>query len=741
MADDVTVVGSEVIVNEENEQDNPAVLEQNSAPVFRDVEPHSAGRRDSSHDNFADSNVLYSRDGTPALLSDSSSHPGAYISSSPRTPSYQIKGLSQNATKPQYQLNAPQPVMSTLSPFHADTVSKSSLTSAQGDSQVSEESLYGNTERGSQDGTTENTPDKLQPFQCEICFSQLTSRNGYTLHMQRHNKAKSKLCSFCDKTFHTSQELKSHERTHTGEKPYKCPICYYAFAHSGSFVSHKKGHTNRGETEPFLVVDGKTQYPSSFKKPRIVDPDNVKRAADGSEIEPKKKKRKKKPSTDFQELDKSGASMPGSSSSTESPMNQVARETSVIRRNSLDPAGEKQVVSHHADNVLARRLSLNDQMLTMSGQGLVSGSGQIYSQNLDEQEMGLSVASRDKDNSAYLQQSSSYALTRSNVDAEYYDSPASYTERPHQREYSSAHADTSSSSHDYYTQVKYYPRSSSSDQYSPSNQDQLRTVPVNLAMGKTPQYTSNMDSYYSSQQQYQYDVTDQSVEAEYQQEDYEALAQFKPDPAGTEIVKKLLQHYNVTPSTYQEAAPVDYSQIQSTSDYSRTDSEPVLPMYSEHDIAAPPSYSASVQQKQYYSARQRAQEYDSSLLMSSERPLTSSRESNIMLPPQPDRQYALTSSQTHLQTDVYRSENIPRYATPDTPRYATPDTPRYATPDGYQDEQYSTQITRPPSQPYSQTYDATPSRDYYSQPLPKIESLARDSINSDQSKDSMAKPQ
>ncbi len=51
------------------------------------------------------------------------------------------------------------------------------------------------------------------------------------------------MCSYCNKRFNKSGDLKTHERIHMCEKPYKCSHCNKRFNMSGDLKIHKRIHT------------------------------------------------------------------------------------------------------------------------------------------------------------------------------------------------------------------------------------------------------------------------------------------------------------------------------------------------------------------------------------------------------------------------------------------------------------------------------------------------------------------
>ncbi|RUS70968.1 hypothetical protein EGW08_021269 [Elysia chlorotica] len=196
--------------------------------------------------------------------------------------------------------------------------------------------------------------DGTDRFGCRLCSRTLASRNSFGLHIRRHKEEKTKVCKFCGKAFHTGQELKSHERTHTGERPYKCEICYSSFSHFGSALIHRKSHASRGETDPFAIVNGEIQYPPSFKKPRSNSTER--KEGTGSP----KRKRLKKNSGDV-----------SSSSFDDMQDNTPSNSDQPLRRSSLDVNFEREQ-SGSDTGAPNRRHSLNDQVLA-TGNGMEIG--------------------------------------------------------------------------------------------------------------------------------------------------------------------------------------------------------------------------------------------------------------------------------------------------------------------------------------------------------------------------------
>ncbi|XP_055387167.1 uncharacterized protein LOC129615809 [Condylostylus longicornis] len=68
--------------------------------------------------------------------------------------------------------------------------------------------------------------DPEKPFACKNCDYKTNKKKSLDVHFKRiHLNIRNKKCSYCEKTFYDSGELKKHERVHTGERPAICYIC------------------------------------------------------------------------------------------------------------------------------------------------------------------------------------------------------------------------------------------------------------------------------------------------------------------------------------------------------------------------------------------------------------------------------------------------------------------------------------------------------------------------------------
>ncbi|GFO08128.1 Zinc finger protein 136 [Plakobranchus ocellatus] len=401
--------------------------------------------------------------------------------------------------------------------------------------------------------------DGSDRFGCRLCTRTLASRNSFGLHVRRHKEEKTKVCIYCSKAFHTSQELKSHERTHTGEKPFKCDICFFSFSHFGSAHIHKKSHLARGETEPFPIVNGEIQYPASFKKPRTNSAERSKESS-GSP----KRKRPKKSSGD--------QSTPGGESEQRGIDSSGCQ---LLRRSSLDVNPDHQLGMPDAATA-NRRHSLNDQMLNNIN---TAGERSMNSFNSPLTASGQSQGGNTQHNQVPSSYSQSYSNTAdggfpgpnmAQRQAGVYDSPTGYPAASPQ----SQMGDTSQQLNPrYYDTNKLYTPTSSNVENPNVMSMQSPQEGYFSPQHQSPQLQQHQ------QQSYDYQPGPPSnvgypQPIQHQQEPPRGYRPrlpgriensgggnqvFKSNSPSTEIVKSLLQHYNL-PETPHPGS--DYSQQQ-----------------------------------------------------------------------------------------------------------------------------------------------------------------------------------
>ncbi|KAG9468603.1 hypothetical protein GDO78_022362 [Eleutherodactylus coqui] len=99
-------------------------------------------------------------------------------------------------------------------------------------------------------GPTDRFPEGLttgldiaKQYKCSYCEKSFLRSTQLREHERTHTGERPYQCLKCPKSFSRSTQLKDHQRTHTGERPFQCTECGKTFTHSSNLIHHRRTHT------------------------------------------------------------------------------------------------------------------------------------------------------------------------------------------------------------------------------------------------------------------------------------------------------------------------------------------------------------------------------------------------------------------------------------------------------------------------------------------------------------------
>lgn len=83
-----------------------------------------------------------------------------------------------------------------------------------------------------------------RPFQCKLCHKVFAFKQGLERHEVIHSRQQPYPCQYCNQSFSTTTKLARHLTAHAGQRPYPCKFCKKSYLLSHHLTRHMRSHRN-----------------------------------------------------------------------------------------------------------------------------------------------------------------------------------------------------------------------------------------------------------------------------------------------------------------------------------------------------------------------------------------------------------------------------------------------------------------------------------------------------------------